>query len=107
MHFLAQMSNGFVFYYFSEKSSIYASMEEDQERRNEQDLPLLAGPPMLPMAKLNSDYVMASAQGGNLSLQSMEQYFKLSEEQRRRSLVLIFMKLLQDLANKDCKNEAE
>ena len=95
------------FYYFSEKSLIYASMEEDQERRNEQDLPVLPVLPVLPMAHLNSDYVMASAQGGNYSLQSMEEYVMLSEEQRRRFSALFFMKLLQDLANKECKDEAE
>ena len=63
-------------------------MEEVQERRNEQDLPVLPVLPVLPMAHLNSDYVMASAQGGNLLLQSMEQYVTLSEEQRRRFLAL-------------------
>ena len=57
-----------VFYYFSEKSSIYTSMEEDQERRNEQDLPVLPVLLVLPMAHIDSDYVMASAHGGNLLL---------------------------------------
>ena len=107
MRFLAQMSNGFVCYYFSKKSSIYASIEEEQERNMEQDLPGVPVLPVLLVAHLNSDYVMASAQGGNLSLQSMEHYFKFSQEQRRRFSELTFMKLLQNLANKDCKNEAE
>ena len=56
MPLLAQMSIGFVFYYFSEKSLICASMEEAQERNNEQDSPMLQVYPVPPVAPLNSDY---------------------------------------------------
>ena len=90
MRLLAQMSNGFVCYYFSEKSSIYASMEEAQERNNGQDPPVLPVHPVPPVAPLSPDSIMASALGGRFSLQSSEQYVTLLEEQRKMFSALFF-----------------
>ena len=61
-------------------------MEEVPERRNEKDLPVLRVFLVPLMAHLKYDYITASTQGGNLSLQFWEQYVTLSEEQRRNFL---------------------
>ena len=50
---------------------------------------------------------MASAQGWSFSLQSAEQYVMLSEEQRKIFTACFLKKILQDLANRKSKEEAE
>ena len=63
--------------------------------------------PVPPVAPLSPDYIMASAQGGSFLLQSVEQYVTLLEEQRRIFSVIFFMKMLQDLANRESKDETD
>ena len=82
-------------------------MEEVKERRNKQDLLVLPGSPILPLDQQKSDYGKSSLQGGKYLLQSWEDSIMLTEEQRERFANLFLRKLLQNLANKDCKNESE
>ena len=82
-------------------------MEEVQERRNKQDLLVLPGLPILPLDQQKSDYGKSSLQGGKYLLQSWEDSIMLTEEQRERFANLFLRKLLQNLVNKDCKNESE
>ena len=63
--------------------------------------------PVPPVAPLNPDSIMASAQGGSFSLQSAEQYVTLSEEQRKLFSALFLKNMLQDLANRKSKDEAD
>ena len=50
---------------------------------------------------------MASAQGGNFLLQSTEDFVTLSDDQRKMFTALFFKKMLQDLANRKTKEDAE
>ena len=101
------MSKGFVVYYFSRKSSNYTSMEEAQVGNNGQDPPVLPVHPVPLVAPLSPDSIMASAQGGSFLLQSAEQYVTLSEEQRKMFTAYFLKKMLQDLAHRKSKEEAE
>ena len=107
------MSKCFVLICSSRKSLINVNMEGIQAGNSGQAPPVLPmqpvpqGPPGPPVAPLNPDSIMASAQGGSFLLQSVEQYVTLSEEQRKMFTALFFKKMLQDLANRKSKEEAE
>ena len=64
-------------------------------------------PPVPPVPPLNPETIMASAAGGSFLLQSAEQYVTLSEDQRKMFTALFFKKMLQYLANRKSKEEAE
>ena len=51
--------------------------------------------------------VSTVVKGGKFLLQSRKQFDTLLEEQGRQFFIQFFIKLLQDLANKGCKEETE
>ena len=82
-------------------SANVANMENVQAGNNVQ------APPVPPVPPLNPDTIMASVEGGSFLLQLAEQYVTLSEEQRKMFTACFFKKMLQDLADRKSKEEAE